>query len=170
MKEVLKFFGYVLFGLFIIGLVVWLLMGGPQSLEQRKRFKNLVKSADHASIALAGIDLMNRATGTTVYSDTSCDALKVSYLPPVIARMRPKYVHVAGDRLHIEFHGGFDHYGFDIHKNDVDWEMTWYTEHGSHHLVSMPIRKDGEQSLPPVSGTRGTPAAYAPGAPGIPER
>jgi hypothetical protein len=31
-------------------------------------------------------------------------------------------------------------------------------------------RKKSEQSLAPVSGTRGTPAAYAPGAPGIPER
>ena len=30
--------------------------------------------------------------------------------------------------------------------------------------------KIAEQTLPPVSGTRGTPAAYAPAAPGIPER
>ena len=30
--------------------------------------------------------------------------------------------------------------------------------------------EEPQQSLPPVSGTRGTPAAYAPAAPGIPER
>ena len=47
-----------------------------------------------------------------------------------------------------------------------------------HALVHRPLaesivsglRKEVQQSLPPVSGTRGTPVAYAPVAPGIPER
>ena len=39
---------------------------------------------------------------------------------------------------------------------DADWTLMERTE--------------SQQTLPPVSGTRGTPAAYAPAAPGIPER
>jgi hypothetical protein len=38
------------------------------------------------------------------------------------------------------------------------------------YSVGRDADNEREQSLPPVSGTRGTPAAYAPAAPGIPER
>ena len=46
----------------------------------------------------------------------------------------------------------------------IDWsrEIPFWRSEGT--------GKEPEQSLPPVSGTRGTPAAYAPVAPGIPER
>lgn len=53
-----------------------------------------------------------------------------------------------------------------VYSNRIDvwgWGLTNASRKASNEKIV-------EQTLPPVSGTRGTPAAYAPAAPGIPER
>jgi hypothetical protein len=102
----------------------------------------LVKTADHTEIARAAIDIAMQTTTQTLYSDTTYYALKLSNLPPAIAQMEPTYVSVLPDRLQIEFHGGFDHYGFTVWKRDQEWEMTWYTEGGQHRILGIPIEQE----------------------------
>ena len=53
--------------------------------------------------------------------------------------MNPNYVDVGPDGMHMEFHGGFDHFGFDVRRTEDEWVLSWYTEHGDHRLLGLPI-------------------------------
>jgi hypothetical protein len=54
--------------------------------------------------------------------------------------MNPRYVSVSPDGMTIEFHGGFDHFGFAVRRLDNNWKLTWYTEDGHQSLAT--IEKD----------------------------
>jgi hypothetical protein len=50
----------------------------------------------------------------------------------VIRRLRPRYVLAQVNSLRIELHGGFDHYGYELTKDEPNgrWVLRWYTEGG----------------------------------------
>lgn len=73
----------------------------------------------------------------------------IASLPPVIAGMKPKYVSFSSNYLTIEFHGGFDHFGFKVADRGKSWEMSWYTEEERHTLLSI-AKGELEQASPPI--------------------
>jgi hypothetical protein len=95
---------------------------------------------------------MEASTDATVFR-----GYQITTLPPQIARMSPKSVAVSPHSMTIEFHGGFDHFGFKVWDQDRFWEMGWYTEQGQHSLLNIGKKEgDGEpggaanRSLPVV--------------------
>jgi len=44
-----------------------------------------------------------------------------SDLPPFFANMNARWMSVESNYLRIEFHGGFDHYGFHVREMDGEW-------------------------------------------------
>lgn len=65
---------------------------------------------------------------------------------PSIRRLRPTYITVESDRLAIELHGGFDHYGYELFKDQKagKWIFGWYNEGGvgNQKIMSWPIEAD----------------------------
>ena len=62
-----------------------------------------------------------------------------------IQRLRPSYVIVEHDRLRIELHGGFDHYGYRLTRDEKNgrWLLEWYTEGGpDQSLLAWPIGRN----------------------------
>ena len=61
-----------------------------------------------------------------------------------IQRLRPSYVIVEHNRLRIELHGGFDHYGYRLTRDEKNGKsvLEWYTEGGpDQSLLAWPIGK-----------------------------
>jgi len=134
-KRVVNIAALILLALLICwaGAFVWI--GGPWSLAQANHFRK-AKNADQLAIARAAVATIRKHSvkGVT-YSEDG-----LTNLPPAISALKPKSVSVRPDGMRIEFHGGFDHFGFEIREREDVWEMSHYTEQ-SHHLV-LTIRKD----------------------------
>jgi hypothetical protein len=143
--------------LLVLGVgIIFVLLGGPQSLQYRRHFDRLVKTNDHGAVARAAITVMR---GTTNQTFLMGDLL--TNLPPEIAGMKPRYVSVSPEHMTMEFHGGFDHFGFKIEDRDESWDMSWYTEKGRHPLLSVEKGEDGPAngSQPIRSETNSTSSA-----------
>jgi len=125
--------------------VIYVMLGGPQSLARRRHFDRLVKTADHRALLAAAIPVIQGATNHVTFHRSQDRHPCITNLPLVIHRMEPNYVGVDPERLRMEFHGGFDHYGFEIHKRD-EWELSWYTEHGHHSILTAPITETANQA------------------------
>ena len=119
---------------------IFVLLGGPQSLSLRRHFDRLVKTNDHGAVARTAIAVIEATTNQTLFMND-----RLTNLPPLIAGMKPRYVSVSPDQMTIEFHGGFDHFGFRIDDRVTSWEMYWYTEDGRHPLLTV---GKGEQNGP----------------------
>jgi hypothetical protein len=50
--------------------------------------------------------------------------------PASVRRMRPMYVMVEQDRIRLELHGGFEHYGYTLARpaGQEAWALEWYDE------------------------------------------
>ncbi|MCI5193679.1 MAG: hypothetical protein D3915_11235 [Candidatus Electrothrix sp. AU1_5] len=138
MKTLLKIVG-VLFVL-TVG-VVFVLLGGPQSLYLFYHFQYLVKTNNHRAVVSAAIPVMRTTTDEMMFIGDS-----LAELPSLIAEMEPKYVFVSPDYMVMEFHGGFNHFGFRIDNQKTQWKISWYTE-GSHHFL-LSVGKDEQVASP----------------------
>ena len=119
--------------LLIVALVlIFVLLGGPHSASLRHHFETLAKTNDHKAVARAAIAVIRAAT-----NDTILRGARLTNLPPLITRMKPEYVTVSPQRMTIEFHGGFDHFGFEIRDVEDAWEMTQYTEQGRRSILKI---------------------------------
>ncbi|HQR07775.1 MAG TPA: hypothetical protein PLN21_13190 [Gemmatales bacterium] len=58
---------------------------------------------------------------------------------PTIQRLRPNSISITAGYLILEFYGGFDHYGYQLVKDDKSgqWNLEWYTESSSEKLLSI---------------------------------
>ena len=161
MKAVLKFIGVLLLGVVILWIVALLLLGGPQSVAKRRHFDRLVKTADHQALLAAAITVIRGTTNDVTFHRSYDHYPSITNLPPIIHQMKPNYVGVDSERLRMEFHGGFDHYGFEVRKGD-EWELSWYTEHGHHLLLTAPIKETANQALHGTADSRADASASVP--------
>lgn len=58
---------------------------------------------------------------------------------PTIQRLRPNKIYIDTSRVTLEFHGGMDHFGYQLIKenNSRQWNLEWYTESSSEKLLSI---------------------------------
>ncbi len=117
------------------------MLGVPQSIARRHHFDGLVRTGNHKDLLSAAIPVIQAATNQLVYARSHSRHLSMTNLPLIIQQMKPRTVVVEPGSLRMEFHGGFDHFGFLVRQHD-DWELTWYTEQGHHTLLNAPINKE----------------------------
>jgi hypothetical protein len=146
MKRFLK--TIAILGLVLIGGcgVIFVLLGGPQMIARRQHFDRLVETADHQALLSAAIPVIEGTTNHMTFHRSYDHYPSITNLPPIIHQMKPNYVAVDPQRLRMEFHGGFDHYGFEIRKED-QWELSWYTEGGHHPILTAPIKGTANKIL-----------------------
>ena len=82
----------------------------------------IINELDHASIRDAALNLL---------ADPTEREIAFSDLPVSIAQTEPKYVHVTNGSLHIEYGGGFAHYGLIVDprkRQNKNTDDPYYTE------------------------------------------
>jgi hypothetical protein len=58
---------------------------------------------------------------------------------PTIQRLRPNKIYIDTSRVTLEFHGGMDHFGYQLIKEDNSnpWNLEWYTESSQEKLLTI---------------------------------
>lgn len=82
--------------------------------------QRLLHETDHHALLAASRELMRRHAGEQIdQPDTD------PRVPAIIRELGPSYMTVSEKQLRVELHGGFDHYGFVAHAEDVDDDDHW---------------------------------------------
>jgi len=149
-KAILEILGFVLLGLFVALTLLWLLAGGPSSCHRRSCFDRAVESVDQRALLAAAVDVIRQTTNHMTFNDMYSHYPSLTNLPPIIHKMKPNYVSVDPYSMQIEFHGGFDHYGFRIKELADAWKLSRYTEDGEQEMIRLRI-----ENAPGESATRG---------------
>ena len=97
--------------------------------------RELQERTDFAQIALACASLAESATDETLLLRPSHPTI-----PPTLRRLPWRYIAANSNAITMEFHGGFDHYGYRVVRSESNaalWTLSWYTENGSRVLVTV---------------------------------
>lgn len=93
----------------------------------------LLSRGDHAQIAAEAVRLA-RVAGT---GDAMVRTNDVR-VPGLLRELGVRYFTVSTNEVRMEFHGGFDHYGYVVRQsptNSARWTIFWYTEDGQRELA-----------------------------------
>jgi hypothetical protein len=88
-------------------------------------------------LAKASLALYQQMPETeTIVTDSGHDPS----LPPPIQRLIPTWVAKWPGKLHIELHGGFDHYGYELQLDAQRrvWVLLWVTENSEEEQLTIP--------------------------------
>lgn len=116
----------ILVGLFVAPIVY----DAFRSANQRRALQN---RSDFPQIATACIALA-RATNSEIIWPTN------PVVPPLLRSLTPRYISASSNLVNMEFHGGFDHYGYRVRQSDTnarEWTISWYTEGGQWSLITI---------------------------------
>ena len=157
MKKVAVFIGCLLLGLFVVGGGLFLALGGPHSIARYKQFKRHVETVDAKALLAAAISLAESSAGNVTYTRAAADTGGQSgfaALPQIFAELNPAYVSVSPERIRVEYHGGFDHYGFEVQREGGVWDLSWYTEGTRQTMLTAPyVVSDGDAVPTSASAT-----------------
>jgi hypothetical protein len=115
-------------GLFIAPFVY----DGFRSSSQRRA---LQRRSDYSQIATACV-----AIARTITNDSSLIKPTDPIVPTLIRSLSPRYISASSNHVTMEFHGGFDHYGYRVRQSDTNatqWTISWYTEQGERLLTTI---------------------------------
>jgi hypothetical protein len=119
---------------FFISIMGPMMIDGVRSVFQRRALQN---RSDYPQIALACVTLARSMTNDSLIPITD------PRLPALMKSLSPRYIVASSNDVTLEFHGGFDHYGYRVRPSQADpsqWTIFYYTEHGEKPLAT--INKD----------------------------
>ena len=96
---------------------------GLKSSSQRRALQS---RSDFSQIATACVALARSTTNHTPFIKPIDPGV-----PPLLRSLAPRYITADSNRVTMEFHGGFDHYGYRVRQSDTNpalWTISWYTE------------------------------------------
>ena len=105
---------------------------GLKSSSQRRALQS---RSDYPQIGAACVTLARAIT-----NDSGIIWPSDPVMPPLLRSLSPKYINASSNRVTIEFHGGFDHYGYRVRQSDTNpalWTFSWYTEQGERLLTTI---------------------------------
>ena len=124
--------GLVVVAIFIAPILYWTMKDGLQSARQKQ---SLQSRTDFSQIASACVTLAR-----TVTNDTAFIKPADPIVPALLRSLSPRSIKAATNSVTMEFHGGFDHYGYRIRQSDTNrafWTISWYTEEGERLLTTI---------------------------------
>jgi len=104
-------------------------------LKSSSQMRALQSRSDFPQIATACVALARSTTNHTPFIQPT-DAI----VPPLLRSLSPRYITADSNRVTMEFHGGFDHYGYRVRQSDTNpalWTISWYTEKGERLLTTI---------------------------------
>ncbi len=133
-KIVLIFVGVLVAGaVAVVGLFLApMIYDGFRSAGQKRA---LQARTDYPQIAAACVSLARAITNDAVLLKPT-DAI----VPEALRLLSPRYISANTSLITLEFHGGFDHYGYRVQQADTDaklWTIYYYTEEGRRLLTTI---------------------------------
>jgi len=133
-KSVLIMFGVVALGVvMVVGLFLApMILDGFRSARQQRA---LQARSDYPQIAAACVSLAR-----TITNDSTLIEPSDPVVPAALRALSPRYISAYTNSITLEFHGGFDHYGFRVEQADTDpklWTISYYTEQGQRLLTTI---------------------------------
>lgn len=109
-----------------------MILGGFRSARQQRA---LQARTDYPQIAAACVSLARSITNDPVLLKPSDPAV-----PASLRSLSPRYISASTNFVTLEFHGGFEHYGYRVRQSDADarlWTIHYYTEDGQKLLTTI---------------------------------
>jgi hypothetical protein len=123
----------IIFAVLISGLLLLIspfLYDVFHSAAQRRALQD---RSDFPQIA-ADCAMLMRATT----SDSVLDPISDPRVPARLRSLSPKYISASSNHVTLEFHGGFDHYGYRFRETDPkQWALFYYTEQDERLLTTI---------------------------------
>jgi len=120
---------------FWIALLAWFLSSMIRDgFHSRRQMQALQSRSDYPQIAAACIRIVHSVTNQEEI------ALSDARVSETIRALRPSYILAESNYLTMEFHGGFDHYGFRLEQsatNSERWTLLYYTEESEKPLTTI---------------------------------
>jgi hypothetical protein len=91
--------------------------------------------SDFPQIATACVTIARSVTNQTPFIKPT-DPI----VPPFLRSLPWSYITANSNYVTMEFHGGFDHYGYRVRQSDTNsalWTFSWYTENGERLLTTI---------------------------------
>ncbi len=105
---------------------------GFRSSHQRRALQS---RSDYSQIATACV-----AIARSVTSESSLIKPTDPIVPPLVRSLSPRYIRATSNHVTMEFHGGFDHYGYRVRQSDTNpkrWTISYYTEKDERLLTTI---------------------------------
>jgi hypothetical protein len=125
----------IILGVLIAGFLLLIspfLYDGFHSAAQSRALQH---RSDFPQIAAACATLMHAVT-----NDSSLVPAADPRVPALLRSLCPRHISASSNHVTLEFHGGFDHYGYRFRQADSDpkqWTLSYYTEHGEKLLTTI---------------------------------
>ena len=135
MQKTILTIAAVVFATIVVGIVLLVAPFMYLGVKSRQQQQALQNRTDFTEIAKIGTRLTRSVT-----NDYRLIRQNDVEMPPLLKSISARYVTVYSNHVRIEFHGGFDHYGYHIQQsqtNPVFWSISWYTEHGERFLTNI---------------------------------
>ena len=113
--------------LIIVGVLVFIFISPfvYLGLKSSVRMRALQSRTDYPQIASACVTLARSLTNHSLIKPSD------PRVPPLLRSLSPQYIAADSNSVRMEFHGGFDHYGYRVEQSDTNakqWTISWYTE------------------------------------------
>ncbi len=119
-------------GVFVAPILYSVMVDGFQSSRQKQALQS---RSDYPQIAAAAVTLAFAIT-----NDSNVIWPTDPRVPPLLRSLSPRYISASSNHVTMEFHGGFDHYGYRIRQSNTNlavWTISWYTEKGERLLTTI---------------------------------
>jgi hypothetical protein len=133
--RVMRKIALILLGILIVGvlgIISPFLYDGFHSAAQRRALQH---RSDFLQIAAACATLAHAIT-----NESSLVPPADPRVPALLRSLSPRHISASSNHVTLEFHGGFDHYGYRFRHADTDpkeWSLFFYTEHGEKFLTTI---------------------------------
>lgn|SRR5688572_12276653 len=94
-------------------------------LKSSSQIRALRSRTDYPQIANACVTLARSVTNHSLIKPSD------PRVPALLRSLSPRYLTADSNSVRLEFHGGFDHYGYRVEQSDTNakqWSIFWYTE------------------------------------------
>jgi len=115
--------------------------------------RNELKNLSNPTIIAEACRSMLMGLGTNAFGNVTGEDQSV---PESLRALKARHVIFQNDRLRLEFHGGFDHFGLMFQPHDSDclkgrWDLVYYEERKSTPITSINWTDYGEPTNAPYS-------------------
>jgi len=125
----------IILGVLVVGVLVLISPFVYLGLKSSSQMRTLQSRTDYPQIATACVSLARGMTNeNTLIKPTDPS------VPGLLRSLSPRYISASSNYVTMEFHGGFDHYGYRVRQSDTNpalWTISWYTEKGERVLTTI---------------------------------
>src|SRR5262245_20238577 len=125
----------IIVGVLVAGVLLLISPFVYLGLKSSSQMRALQSRTDYPQIAAACATLAR-----TITNDTGIIWPTDPVVPPLLRSLSPQYISASSNHVTMEFHGGFDHYGYRVRQSDTNstrWTIFWYTEKGERLLTTI---------------------------------